>query len=226
MLIYGKQVFLYILEKYPDLIEEIILSKEIDKTLFSKISRLNKKIIKVDNQKAQALAKGKNHQGFFLRVKDYELVPFESMKNFNFLVVLVGVTDVGNIGAVIRSAYALGVDGIVISDVKSLNFEGVARTSSGALLDMPICLMPNTLDLMNELKQVDFTLFGATMSGVDVRDVTFNYSKKALFLGSEESGLNKKVLNKIDKKISIVMSRDFDSLNVSTAAAILIDRMR
>ena len=225
MLVYGKQVFLYILEKYPNLIEEIILAKELDKKLFSKVSRLDKKIIKVDNQKAQALAKGKNHQGFFLRIKDYELTPFETMKNFNFLIVLVGVTDVGNIGAVIRSAYALGVDGIIVSDIKSLNFEGVARSSSGALLDMPICLMPNTLDLMNELKQVDFTLFGATMNGSDVRDISFN-SKKVLFLGSEESGLNRKVLSKIDKKISIVMSREFDSLNVSTAAAILIDRMR
>ena len=225
MLVYGKQVFLYILEKYPNLIEEVILAKELDKKLFSKVSRLDKKIIKVDNQKAQALAKGKNHQGFFLRIKDYELTPFEAMKNFNFLIVLVGVTDVGNIGAVIRSAYALGVDGIIVSDIKSLNFEGVARSSSGALLDMPICLMPNTLDLMNELKQVDFTLFGATMDGIDVRDVSFN-SKKVLFLGSEESGLHKKVLSKIDKKISIVMSREFDSLNVSTAAAILIDRMR
>ena len=122
MLVYGKQVFLYILEKYPNLIEEIILSKELDKKLFSKVSRLNKKIIKVDNQKAQALAKGKNHQGFFLKIKDYELTPFEAMKNFNFLIVLVGVTDVGNIGAIIRSAYALGVDGVILSDIKSLNF--------------------------------------------------------------------------------------------------------
>ncbi len=225
MLVYGKQVFLYILEKYPNLIEEIILSKELDKKLFSKVSRLNKKIIKVDNQKAQALSKGKNHQGFFLNIKDYELTPFETIKNFNFLIVLVGVTDVGNIGAVIRSAYALGADGIIVSDIKSLNFEGVARSSSGALLDMPVCLMPNTLDLINELKQVNFTLFGATMNGSDVRDISFN-SKKVLFLGSEENGLNRKVLSKIDKKISIVMSREFDSLNVSTAAAILIDRMR
>lgn len=225
MLIYGKQVFLYILEKHPNLIEEILLSKEVDKKLFSKITKLNKKVIKLDNKKAQALAKGGNHQGFFLKVKEFEFRPLEEIKKFNFLLILVGLTDIGNIGAIIRSAYALGVEGVIISDIKSLNLEGVARSSSGAMFDMPITLMPNVFDVLNELKQVDFTLFGATMDGVDVREIKCN-SKRAILLGNEERGLSKKVLSKLDEKVTIVMQREFDSLNVSSAAAILIDRIR
>lgn len=62
MIIYGKQIVLYVLEKHPQLIEEIFLSKEIDKKLFTRFAKLDKKIHKLDNQKAQALAKGGNHQ--------------------------------------------------------------------------------------------------------------------------------------------------------------------
>ena len=54
MIIYGKQIVLYVLEKHPQLIEEIFLSKEIDKKLFTRFAKLDKKIHKLDNQKAQA----------------------------------------------------------------------------------------------------------------------------------------------------------------------------
>jgi 23S rRNA (guanosine2251-2'-O)-methyltransferase len=79
--------------------------------------------------------------------------------------------------------------------------------------------------LLNELKQIKFFIYSADMSGDDVREVSFN-QKKVLLLGSEGEGLSKKILNKSDKKISIKMARDFDSLNVSVAFAILCDRMR
>ena len=70
MIIYGKQIVLYVLEKHQDLIEEVFLSKEIDSKLFARFAKINKKIHKVDNQKAQALAKGGNHQGLILKLSD------------------------------------------------------------------------------------------------------------------------------------------------------------
>ncbi len=225
MVIYGKQIFLHVLKKYPQLIQKIYLSKEIDKKLFSKIASLNKDIIRVDNKKAQALAKGGNHQGYFLEIDDFEYSSFEDMKHGKFLLVLSGVTDVGNIGAMIRTAYVLGVDGVILSGIKRINSAAILRTSSGAMLDMPLAIFPDTLTLINELKQIKFFIYSADMSGDDVREVSFN-QKKVLLLGSEGEGLSKKILNKSDKKISIKMARDFDSLNVSVAFAILCDRMR
>ncbi len=141
------------------------------------------------------------------------------------MVVLFGVSDVGNIGSIVRSAYALGADGLVVSGMKSLNMEGVIRRSSGAALDMPIALEPNVLDLMKELKDVGFTLFCADMEGTDVRKWRFE-GKRAILLGSEGEGLPHKVVRKCDESLKIVMKRDFDSLNVAAAAAIFIDRMR
>ena len=225
MIVFGKQIFMYILEKYPKLIKNIYLAKEIDKKIFSKIGRLNQKIIKLDFKKAQAMSRGGNHQGFLLEIEPYEFSHFDSLKKQNFLLVLHGITDVGNIGAIVRSAYSLGVDGIIISGIKNIKIDAVARSSSGALFDMPIAMMQNELDTINELKQVGFTLYGADKSGIDIRSTEITL-KKALFMGSEGEGLSNKLLKKMDKLLSIKMEREFESLNVSVATAILCDRMR
>ena len=225
MIVYGKQIFLYLLEKHPDMIEEVYLSKEIDKKLFHKVSALDFEIKRVDKMKAQAMARGGNHQGFLLKVKEYEFASLKDIKKEDFILILWNITDVGNIGAIVRSAYSLGVGGIVISGIGSINLEAVARTSAGALFDMPIVLQKDVLSFLNELKQLGFTTYGADMSGEDIRDIKVS-SKKALVLGSEGEGLSSKVLKSCDKKVKIEMQREFDSLNVSVASAILCDRMR
>ncbi len=225
MLVYGKQIFFYLLDRHPDLIKEIYLSKQIDPKLFSKISKLGVTVERVDNKKAQALAKGGNHQGFLLKIKDFVFTEFGQLKQENFLVLLYGITDVGNIGSIVRSAYALGADGLVVSGINSLRMEGVIRTSSGAALDLPIALVPNVYGLIKELKDSQFQVYAADMSGEDVRKVEF-WGKRAILLGSEGEGLPKKAIQKCDQTLKIEMKRDFDSLNVSAAAAIFIDRMR
>jgi len=225
MILYGKQIFFYIVKNYPDLIEEIYLAKEVDKKIFSTITKLNKKIIKLDPMKAQSMARGGNHQGFLLSISFIEFADIKELKRESFLLVLVGITDVGNIGAIIRSAYAFGVDGVIVSGVSSLALEGVVRTSSGAALAMPIVMFKDTATLVNELKQTGFKTYAADMSGEDVREVSIE-AKKALFLGSEGAGISNKILKMCDQKLKIVMEKEFDSLNVSAAAAILCDRMR
>ena len=222
MIIYGKQVVLYVLDKHPNLIEEVMFSKELEPKLFKRFAKLDKQIIKFDNKKAQSVARGGNHQGFFLKLKDFETTGLKEIKNSNFVVVLDGLTDVGNIGAICRTAYSLGVDAIIATNVKQLNYEGIARTSSGALFDMPFCQTQNILDVVNELKQNKFTLMGASMDGENLKDIKNDNEKTALFLGSEGFGLSNKVIKKLDKKISIEMSNSFDSLNVSVAGGILI----
>jgi 23S rRNA (guanosine2251-2'-O)-methyltransferase len=225
MYVYGKQIFLYLLENKIDIVQEFILSKEIDKKLFSKIAKTGKKIYNVDNQKAQSLARGGNHQGFIIKIDDIELKKFDDIKKDKLVLVLCGVTDVGNIGAIIRSAYALGVDSITLTEIQNINIEAIIRSSSGACLDFDVAIRKNTLDVVNELKQQGFECIGADMSGDDVREITTG-DKKAIFMGSESVGLSNKVTKKMDKLVSIKMEREFDSLNVSVASAILIDRIR
>ena len=226
MIIYGKQVVLYVLEKYPSLINEVIFSKKIEDKVFNKFLKLGLKIQKVDNQKAQALANGGNHQGFFLDINIPEQSHLKYIKDMNFILVLDGLTDMGNIGAIVRSAYSLGVEAIIITGIKELKLENVVRSSSGALLDMPYVVVPNALDVANELSQVGFSLLGADMDGADIKTFEPKDKKIALFLGSEGRGLSNKVIRKLDHKLSIKMANNFDSLNVSVAAGILIHELR
>lgn len=224
MIIYGKQLFLHLLNNYPKKIKTIYLTKECDKKLFSQIAKLNVRIERLDEKKAQAKARGGNHQGFLALIEPLELTDINSLKKEEFLLVLSGITDVGNIGAIIRSAYAFGVGAIVICGIKELKLETILRTSSAAAFELPICSVFNVLDVLNELKLSKFTIYSADMSGVNIEDIEIS-KKRALFMGSEGFGLSKKVIEKSDKVVSINMKKKFDSLNVSAAAAILCHRM-
>lgn len=225
MIVYGKQVSLYILNNFPEIIEEVYLQKEIDKKLFYRFQNLGKKIVRVDFKKAQSMAKGGNHQGYLLRVKDIGFANFKEIKDSsNFLLILYNITDVGNIGAIVRTAYVFGVDAVIITAQKNFFLEPIIRSSAGAMLNMPMVLYSNALDLINELKMVGFEVYGAGFGGKDIREVKFG-QKKAIFLGSEGEGMPGKIVSKMDDKITINMVRSFDSLNVSAASAIICDRI-
>ncbi len=225
MIVYGKQVCKTLLSRHPEMVTRLFLAKEIAKGEFAAIRRLRLPIERLDAKKAQAMARGGNHQGWLCEVRPYPFADINDLKRENFLVVLAGVTDVGNIGAIVRSAYALGADGVIVAGIRQLALEGVARSSAGALFDLPLALAPKTADLLNELKQVGFTLFGADARGEALEEVRFP-EKRVLVLGSEGEGIPPKIRGKIDTMVSIAMARPFDSLNVSAAAAILIYRMR
>jgi len=224
MIIYGKQVFWHLAKTKPELFEEVYLTKDIQKDEFQKVGKLGVKILRLDEKKAQSLARGGAHQGFLAKVKPIELKSLQEFKKFDFVVVLVGVTDMGNIGSIIRSAYSMGIDGLVLSGSKSFNLENAVKPSAGAIFDMPIAVVTNPLDLINELKLDNFTMYGAVLNG-DASKNLFQVGKKALLLGSEGDGLPRRVIEKLDKKVTIKMKNDFDSLNVAVAGAILIDRM-
>jgi len=223
MIIYGKQVCLYALEHHPESVHTVYVAKKgvLPQKLFH---QFHDKIKFLEEKWAQSMSKGGNHQGILLEIDDFKTASLGDVKQSDFIVMLDGLTDVGNIGAIVRSAYALGADAIIATGVKQLNFSAIARTSSGALLDMPFVIVPNILDASNELKQVGFRFYGAAMDGTPVQEMTFA-PKRVLVMGSEGKGLSKKATGKLDEKVSIEMKHDFDSLNVSAAAAILIHRM-
>ncbi|ORI06699.1 23S rRNA (guanosine(2251)-2'-O)-methyltransferase RlmB [Campylobacter concisus] len=223
MIIYGKQLFLHILNKRPQILEEIYLSKECDKKLFYKICGTGKKIIRVDNQKAQSLARGGNHQGFLANVSEFEFSDIAELKKLNFIAILYGISDVGNIGAIARSAYALGCEGLVIV-AKSINMQGVLRSSSGAAYEIPIAIFEDGLSLLNELKQFGFKIYATASNGKNVKEMKFA-GKRALVMGSEGEGIPQKALVKCDECIGIKLKEGWDSLNVSAAFAIICDRM-
>jgi len=223
MIIYGKQTSLYALRKHSSKIETIYLTK---------ISNLPKDLLKnfgdkvklIENRWAQKLSHGGNHQGILVDMELPDSPTLQDVKDKNFILILDSLTDVGNIGAIIRSAYALGVDAVIATGVKQLNIPAIVRTSSGAALDMMPIIYPNILDVLNELSQVGFKLYGADIDGEVLDKATFS-QKRVLVVGSEGKGISKRAKAKLDEVYKIKMFREFDSLNVNAATAIFLHRM-
>ena len=225
MLIYAKQPIYYLINKYPNKIKTLYLAKEVDKKEYSRLMKMNFTVKRIPNEAAQKMCKNASHQGFLADVDDVLPQPYDFFFEKKFVLVLSEVTDVGNIGALVRSAYALGVDAIIACGVKQLPLDTIMRTSTGALYDMPFAIEHNIHNVLNDLKMSGFTTYGADMSGQDIRETRID-RKKVLVLGSEGEGLSSRVISKLDCAVSIKMSHEFDSLNVSVAGAILMDRMR
>lgn len=225
MLIYAKQPIYYLINNYPQMIKTLYLVKELEKKEYSRLMKMGFEVKRIPNEAAQKMCKNASHQGFLAEVSDFKPHTYKLFLRKNFVLVLSGLTDVGNIGAIVRSAYALGVDSIIACGVKQLAFDGIVRSSTGALFDMPFAIEHNVHDVLNDFKMSGFTIYGADMSGENIKDVEIK-EKRVLVLGSEGEGLTSRVLSKLDKKVSISMAHQFDSLNVSVAGAILMDRMR
>jgi len=225
MLIYAKQPIYYIINRYPHKIKTLYLAKELEKKEYSRLMKMGFAIKRIPNEAAVKMSKNANHQGFLAEVEEYKLQNYQDFFDKNFILVLAGLTDVGNIGALIRSAYALGVDAVVACGVKKLQIEPILRTSTGALFDMPLAVEHNIHNVLNDFKMSGFRSYGADMGGIDIRNADIA-KKRVLVLGNEGEGLSSRVSSKLDTIVSIKMAHDFDSLNVSVAGAILMDRMR
>lgn len=225
MIIFGKQPVYYIIDKHPNKIKTLFVSKELDKKEYSRLMRMDFELKRIPENAAQTMSKSGNHQGFLAEVDELELHELKNLSKATFILVLAGITDMGNMGAIVRSAYALGIDAIIISGIKQFSAESLIRSSSGAAYDMPLVHIHNLYDAINELKLDGFTIYGATTGGKDVRDIKCE-KKKALIMGSEGEGIPSRAIGKLDVEVSIKMANDFDSLNVSVASAILMDRMR
>ena len=225
MLIYGKQPLRYIVQHHQERIRTLYLAKEIEKKEYAMFMKLGCEVKRIPQEAAQKMCKGGNHQGYLADVEDCKAQSYKNFLNKEFVLVLAGLTDIGNIGSLVRSAYALGVDAIVACGVKRLPLEPILRTSTGALYDMPFAIEHNIHDVLNDFKMSGFSSYGADMGGVDVK-VANIAQKRLLVLGSEGEGFSKRVASKLDTIVSISMAHDFDSLNVAVAGAILMDRMR
>ncbi len=225
MIIYGKQPVYYLIDKHPQNIKTLFVAKDLDKKEYSRLMRMDFELKRIPVNAAQVMCKSGNHQGFLAEVDELVLHDLKDLVKASFVVVLAGITDMGNMGAIIRSAYALGVDAVIISGIKQFSAENVVRSSAGSAYDMPIVHTHNLYDVMNELKLDGFTLYGASMKGEDIRNIRCE-GKRALIMGNEAEGIPARAEKKLDVKVSIKMENEFDSLNVSVASAILMDRMR
>jgi 23S rRNA (guanosine2251-2'-O)-methyltransferase len=139
------------------------------------------------------------------------------------IVALDNMQDPQNVGAVLRSSLAAGVAGIVVAKDRAAPLGGtVAKASAGAAAHLDICQVTNLPVALRQIKEAGFWIFGTVKDGAkSLYSMDFSVSV-CLVLGSEEKGVRPLVRKQCDLLISIPMQGGLDSLNVSTAAAIVL----
>ena len=177
----------------------------------------------------------KNHQGAVARIAPIATVQIEPLlenvleKEKNPIFILLdGVTDARNFGAIIRTAAATGVSGIIISNTGSAPINGdVVKTSAGGIFKVPIAKVSHLKDAIYLMQAHDMKIMG--ISEKAEKDV-FEKNMKgpiAVVMGAEDQGISKGVLKIIDEKAKLPMTNDIASLNVSVACAVILyERVR
>ena len=201
--------------------------RDIYKHIFSEAKNQGIPIQYVPKEKLDHLYKG-NHQGIIAAaspIKYYELNDFlENLKNDKPLILLLdGINDVRNFGAIARTALAAGVDGIIIPQGGNVQItDDAIKSSAGALLKIPVIRVIHLKDAIYQLKTYDFSIIAATEKATkNIYEADFK-KPTALILGNEEKGIQSSLLKLCDEIVKIPIIGNIDSLNVSVSAGIII----
>ena len=170
-----------------------------------------------------------NHQGMLAFASAYRYSDVESMLEEAkekgedpFLVVLDGVTDPMNLGAIIRTAACVGAHGVIVPERRAAGLTPTAvKASAGAIEVVKVARVTNLNRTLDQLKEKGLWLYAADMKGTDFRKVDFS-GPCALIVGGEGDGVSRLVSEKSDHIVSLPMSGKLDSLNASVAAGILM----
>ena len=166
------------------------------------------------------------HQGVLLELPEFRYAEvddiLEHLSPQPLILVLDQIQDPHNLGAIIRSAAAFGVDGIIIPRDRAAQITATAiKTSAGQAYRMPVCRVSNIAQTLRELKDQDFNIVGADIDGDKVEDVNFHRAT-VLIMGSEGQGMRRLTRTLCDQTVRIAQNPSVESLNVSVATAILL----
>lgn len=177
--------------------------------------------------KIEKIARGKNHQGIVAEIIEIKLFQLNDLINqstsFNLILLLDRITDVRNFGAIARSAYTMGVNAIIIPQKNSADINADAiKTSAGALLKIPICKEPSTVHALELLKDYGFQIIAChEKTSQTIQEINFT-KPTVIILGSEYNGISKEHLKLANAEAKIPMIQNFNSLNVSVSAGIIL----
>jgi len=204
------------------------LQNDLSRELFNIVKTTHIPIQRVPQEKLDRLTR-KNHQGViaFISAVSYQkledIVPFlyEEGKN-PFIVLLDGITDVRNFGAIARTCACAGADAVVIPARNSVSVNADAvKTSAGALLSLPVCKENSITEAIKYLKNSGYRVFAATEKAENAYTQADYSSPTALVLGGEDNGIASENLRICDEWVKIPLLGTIASLNVSAAAAVL-----
>ncbi len=230
-LLYGRHPVLEALEHDKPL-DRILMHHTISGENVGDIIRLAKEkntpIVRVPIEKLNTMVRG-NHQGVVAYGAIVSYTPLQDVISHlydqgktPFLLLLDGITDVRNTGAIIRSAVCCGVDAIVFTEKNSAPLhEDMVKTSAGAMMQITFCREKNISQVMDTLKLNGIKILSTDLKATtSLLDLDFS-TPSCIVLGAEEKGISNITREQCDETFMIPMSNAFDSLNVSVAAGII-----
>ena len=231
-IIFGLRAVIEAIEAGRD-IDKIIVKKdmqgELSKELFNAVKGKNINIQKVPVERINRITR-KNHQGVIAFIspityqKTDELVPFLFEQGINPIFILLdGLTDIRNFGAIARTCECAGIDGIIIPAKNSVSVNADAiKTSAGALHTLPVCKEQNIRATIKYLKDCGFKITATTEKGDKDYTAADYSSPTCIIMGAEDRGIPAEHLALCDECIKIPIKGKIQSLNVSVAAGIII----
>ena len=227
--IFGIRAVMEAIEAGKD-IDKVYIKKDLHGDLMNELIRLHGIVTqRVPVERINKITR-KNHQGV---VAVLSAVTYHSLDNIvpqlyedgvlPFIVVLDGITDVRNFGAIARTCECAGVDAIVIPERGSVSVGGDAvKTSAGALLHIPVCRERSAASAVRFLKDNGYTVVAASEKA-DINYTMADYTVPvAIVMGAEDVGLSPEVMKLCDTFVSIPQFGHIGSLNVSVAAGVII----
>lgn len=224
-IIYGAHSIIEFLKAKKRKLYSIYTTKPLPKA-FARIEKyLPKHIPNIQYLKREALDKmagTKEHMGIIALISPFKFLskPFDPNKK-DFILMLDGVQDVRNLGAILRSAYCTGVKGIVLCKKGGATITAAAHKASAGLAEhLDIYVAPSIQSATQELKDSGYNLYMAVMDGKNATKISYK-KPLCLVIGNEESGISKNVL-KFGEKITLPQVSSDISYNASVAAGILL----
>ncbi len=183
-----------------------------------------------DRQKINEMSRSNAHQGIIAFVAAYKYVHFgdiiEIARNKGkdpFILILDRIMDPHNLGSIIRTADAVGVDGVIIPKRRSASLTAaVAKSSAGAIEYVPVARVSNIAQIIDRIKEKGIWVAGAHMDGAKEHYNTDLKGPLALVIGSEGKGISRLIKEKCDFLVKLPMIGEISSLNASVAAAVLM----
>lgn len=232
-IIFGKNTIIEAINNYKERINKILISKNINSDAKIKeildLAKLNKISFQFVPKEKFLKYKEFNHQGIVAFVAPIEYKDIDELLNikeglYKRVVMLDGVEDPHNIGAIIRTAVCAGFDAIIIPQHRgALINSTVEKTSVGAVNNIDIIKVNSLLDAVKKLKDNNYWVIAADAHGKDnYFQVDYKDTNIVLIMGAEHAGVSKTLLKQSDFIVKIPMLNKFNSLNVSVSAGILI----
>src|SRR4051794_32462759 len=175
----------------------------------------------------------KKSQGIVAFIRSYDYVKLPSLLShqpqwkFPLIIMLDGIEDPHNFGAILRTAAALNIDGIIIAKRKQVPVNStVIKVSVGGVAHIPVCHIDSLAEAVNELKKRDYRII-ATVCETGTQEYNkFNFDfPVCLIFGNEHEGIRKSLIKKSDYSLYIPMSNNIGSLNVSVGCGIILARV-